>query len=591
MPELGLGPNTGRLAISSGGVGSGTLGGGTFGGFTVHQIEIYFIKPYDETEAFYHQAWGFGFFLARGWLWPEEIFAPSTLPLSDDTIVITFYSQDRAVLGRIRSDGQRSILRTLTRTVDEHGPVDMKFELSEWPSFPVIPQALVGLRYGRSRTDDFFGSLSTDAQRGSMMDKYVFEVDGLQRQLEAVSVNNVITVPTGGRDLASIFQEIYDDYIQPRTSIEYNPSKVANECGTPVFSDLDFGKDPAFDVLQSIQDMSGYEWLADEEGDIVFREPPTEVQGVFVVGYGNIVTFDAKRNTEEVFNSIVVQRQQQSGSGQSGWTIAYTANSTESIALYKFREKNQKIPGYFSDDTAVIVGDALLEELKDPPLSGKAKIIILNGGLLRTGLYRFVSEFSEYDVPVTECESVDGFAKLGTGDMTFAVDTAVFNSGESSIRINYTNAYQDVLEYTLEVPEEFGVKQLIFYPRSNRLGSYLRVGVGEDRWNDVTRDFSIVRSNAWPPVIVDIPGQRVHKIGWQILDQSGSAGIVYLDRVSLLLEGNRHFDLRFKRVRDRWVNGIPVSEVELGKPPKGFGEYMQSIFARIKANEFRSEER
>lgn len=63
--------------------------------------------------------------------------APNVAP--SPTVGVTVTTQGGAFVGRIRSDVQRTIIRSVEFTLDDHGCADFKIMLNELPSFPILP--------------------------------------------------------------------------------------------------------------------------------------------------------------------------------------------------------------------------------------------------------------------------------------------------------------------------------------------------------------------------------------------------------------------------------------------------------------------
>ena len=329
--EAGRGAITGIAKKRTGARGASAFGTTAFAaGGIEYEIDVARVIDYDGEyqSSFGYLQWGRRINRALYDYTPRTVY-----PIDDDCIEITFYNRIGAVMGRIRSDVQRNIIISVRWGMDELYCGNCTITLGDMPWFPIIAFSQVGIKFGRVRYDQYRGYLRQDPFMDTTEDEYVLRVYGLREQLKHWRVDGVIA---GARDAGAIVREIYEDYVRGNSSIGYSPSKLDEKTGVFVAADLDFGKDSIYKIFDSLAMMGELEWGVDGVGELVFRKRDDAIRNVYVVGR-NLETFEPERDMDGVANSIIVRRDQKSGSANSGWTPAVIVQNTTSQEKYGVR--------------------------------------------------------------------------------------------------------------------------------------------------------------------------------------------------------------------------------------------------------------
>jgi hypothetical protein len=384
---------------------------------------------------------GWGSLGGRGYSKPAIIqyprWDPSVVEQPTSYAEITITTPSGHVVGKIRSDCQKSIIEQIEFTIDEHGCSNFKLKLNTLPPFPMFPFSIITIKIGNTRYNWYSGEISFKDDDGLSDDAgYEFSGVGLRNYLK--TLKSKTTYPVWS-DIGEIVQDLVQTWIVPYCPIQYNASKVDSSTGVILANEIELSSMPIETILNTLSDMAGCDWGVDGDKDLYFLPRYDWIERTFFVGY-MVNTFKPKWNLTEVKNVITVQRQQGAGSGGVGWAVAGVYNDASSVKKYGRKELNYQIPGYFHDEEADIIGNALLAEKKEPSMSSTISGFIIHGGneFLQRGNYRFVMPFGEY---FHVYDDLDDVALWTAGnDVTITKDTTEYVYGDGSIKITFNGS-------------------------------------------------------------------------------------------------------------------------------------------------------
>lgn len=566
------------------------VGGSAFG-------RAAFAYPFDVTISYAdassggspRSATGWGFFGKRSLVKPE-LFEPFVFETSGGGANLTLSTFTGSFLGRIRTDVQNSIVKSLSFTIDKNGCNTFELVLSELPDFPIVPLCIFQTNVNGSQAGWYKGILEFAPDVGtSKKEGFRFRGYGLRKQLDRVTAERVFNAPM---DVGEIVATLVQENVVDETAIRYNPSKINTNTGVLIASNNDLSKTPIKKVFDMYATMAGCNWGVDGDGDFYFELRSTDVRRAIVVGY-DCLEFEPELNVDEVKNSIFVKRQNGRGSGGVGWAVAAIANDATSQSKYGVRELQYQMAGYFSDDDCELVANALLDELSEPKYSAKIGGILVGDSTepLERGVYNIIGPFQTYEAEINDCDDSADFTKFGAGDLALSTETAILMTGVGALKMSYTSAANDRAECSPNV--KGSIQRIQFYVRSQNSGVVATVGVGAASWSENTRPIGINLANTWLLFDWDVSSLNLTEISkFAIRVDDTSSGIIYVDRIKAVLKGNRHYEMELREATYTFKGSERgVIETTFGPNPPKMYDYVSELMAQAQENKVVGENR
>jgi hypothetical protein len=567
------------------------LGGGILGGVLGSSSSSISTTPDGEVVGNYRSMLGWGFFGARvyskGYFWT---------PLTASGVggggfaSITLTTSSGSVLGQIRTDIQNTILKEIRFTIDEKGCAEFSMKLNKLPDFKITPIARMVVNVGNTSFNWYTGDIELSPEQGTFRDEYVYKGYGLRKQLTRVSVEETYTAP---QDIGLIVEDIVQNYVSLQTTIGYNAAKIQTTTGVLIASDIELNSGGVDKILDSLSEMSNARWGVDGEGEFYFELKDDTIIKNWYVGY-DVLAFNPDLNTNNVKNSIFVQRQSGVGSGGVGWAVASIKNDATSQAKFRVKELNYQMPGYFSDADCDVVGDALLAELKDPKYYAKAKDIYVDdeGDYIARGVHRFVNTPTRFDTEVQDCEDYTDWAVATGGDLVLSNVNDILISGAYSMKAVWTAATGASFEAPIDVTG--AIKKVKFSIRANRSGQFMTVGVGDGSFLQNQRSISINVTEEWIPFEWDVSSlnlSTLDEVGF-VIDNSDSATTVWIDNIEIEMVGSKHYSMELTRASYVFSpNKQAIESAEFGPAPERMYDYVSNLMSQAEENKFAGEQR
>jgi len=524
---------------------------------------------------------GWGLVVQRVWGRSYVFAARNTPSDQSQTAILEFSTFNGGLIGNLRTDIRYPLIRELKFTLDNYGCSDFSMTLNALPDFPLLPGAIFSLRLSGSVNPVFQGYLEYDPDEGTKKDQYEFQGYGFRKQLKdwVKMPDDSSSVYPFGMTAGEIVDDIMQSIVVGNTNIRYNSEKIDTTAGTPIANELDFSKANVYDVFDSLALLAGCQWYIDGTGDLTFEPRSATIRKTWIIGYG-MSKFDVKRNLSTVRNSIIVQRTTGRGSGAAGYAVAGVYNDNTSIAKYGFRELEYKIPGFFADAEADLIGAEILEENKDPKYSAQMTDIIIrnNNDVLPIGRHRMIMPVEVYPLLLTEDEDASLWTKTGSGDLALSNSSTEVIQGATSLLLSFTSAVNDII--TLPVSANGDVQSFDIWFKTNVTGTVLRFGFGLTSWTENQTDVTLPGADRWYRWRWDVTSQlqrQIGQIGFQILLGGAGAKTVYIDSISANLRGQRHYQMEFKRATYTFSDGRQTANAEFGTLPPQNSDYISAL--------------
>lgn len=517
--------------------------------------------------------------------WAPRVIASVSTAFSN----ISIASVSGALLGKIRTDVQKTIVSEIEFTNDANGCADFVLRLNALPDFPILPFSLLTINIGDTDYDWYCGVVDYTDELGTKNGLYEFKGKGVRSYFETLRALTTYNAPL---DLGEIVYDIVETWIVPYAPIRLNSAKINTVTGTVLANDIDLSNSPISKILQTLADMCGHDWGVDGDRDLYFLPRATTIRKTFFIGY-DLEEFKPKLNISTIKNAIVVQRQEGKGSGGAGWSIAGIYNDPSSIKKYGKKELTYQVPGYFDDSDCALIGQSILDESKDPTFSAQTSgLKIIDGeSYMERGTYRFILPYDRYSEIYSDVDSASEWSRHGTGNLSISDCMDFFVHGEKCIQLSYTDAFH----MRAELIKNFkgNIKKIRFYIRSNRRGSFLTVGVGLTNWNEYTTPVDIPLIDTFFNFDWDVSSLSIYEINKFAL--SIDEGVretpvkVYIDKIELQIDGFKTYHLLLTNTKYTLKPNQKSSASEFGTLPPKMENYLAGLLEAASELKFTQE--
>lgn len=504
--------------------------------------------------------------------------------------VLTLTSSSGALLGRIRTDIQKSILKSFRGTIDERGNAGFEMVLNSLPDFRLPSMSIITLAVaGGSPLNWFQGRILRVPDQGTARVEYKYTGFGVRKSLSSDTVGEG-TFPAQ-TDVGVIVFQIVRDIIAPFTQIKFNAGKIQTSTGvftaeTQFVQETDLAR-----LLTGYAKMAGARWYVDGDGEFVFEVRTDALVRNWIIGY-DVMQFEPDLNEDAVKNRITVSRK--FANGTAGWEIGFIANGEESQAKYDVQALPFQLGGIYSDDDCEIVARALLEDLEEPKYYGRARNIPIKSGadFIQQGTHRFIDQPSRFNLDANNCDDDTEWTLVNPGgnDLAKITDTQLFTDGLGSLKLSWSDADGSTVRVPVTVVGKIKKIKLFFY--GSRTGTLLRFGLGNGDFTQNQRDIAIPIRDTWLDFewnITDLDLEDVNEIGFTVLDSTASS-IVRIDAIIFEMVGSRHYRMEFSGGTFVFTPERAVWEtVEFGPPPSRSYDYAAEAIARSEENRIASQ--
>lgn len=520
---------------------------------------------------------------------------PLTLPVRQMSVAdtpagsIEIFSATGSLLGRIRTDCQNSIIRSVVFNYSENGCAELTFELSELPKVDILFGSIIKFKALNTSYGWFKGTIKEAPQIGTERDIYQYRCVGFIEYLSWMIAD--VDYP-GASDPGEIAADIIENWIAPYSPIGYNPAKISTDTGTVTTAPIELSRQPIDKVLQFLADYSGAEWGVDGDGDAYFRIPPSDPRKTLFEGYG-VRRVEPEANYDSISNVITILRQEGRGAGSGGWLVAGVYTDETSIAKYGRRELDYTVPAYLTQADADAIGASLISRLAEPQQSLKIDGVAIetNSPLWLTGDYRFILDSKRYWAEYDIVDESDDWQIAGLGDLVLSESSTILVAGAKSLKADFDAAQNQ--EFYLEKEFSAGkIHSIRFFIRASTSGVFLYIGAGVTTWDENLFPVTIAASNRFFPVEIDLSSLNIRKIGavgFKILQDMGATTTVYVDRFTIEATGSPSYRARLGRHGYKFTPGDTSSWAEFGPQKPRLENYIKSLDAESKLFKFTQE--
>lgn len=489
------------------------------------------------------------------------------------------------MLGKLRTDNQKSIVQSLQFTNDENGCADFVLKLSAPPKFDIFPNSILKIKIGNTNFNWYCGAVSYPDNVGTDREVLEYRGYGLRKYLEDLRAQ---TVYLAGTDITDVVDDIVQTWITPYCPIKYAAAKIDGPTGVVLAFDIELGKYSISEIMKTLILMAQtagyyYIWGVDGDGEFYFtRISETLLKKTFFVGY-NVNEFKPKLNFQDIKNTITVTRKEAAAVGGAGWAVAGVYNNVSSNKKYGRQELIYQVPGYFSNSDCDLIGNALISNLAEPRHSATAGGIRAYQGddFLFNGLYRFIMPKQDnvfYTEILNDLDDYTAFTISGPGDLVLSNEPNIFMWANGGIKFNFQNALNQIA--ILNIAAKGFIKKIKFYVRSDTAGINIKVGVGVAAWNENTLTVPIDLAEMFVPVEWDLSSlslQEVGKFGIQILANYITPVNLYIDYLEISLSGHKTYKIKLLRATYKYTPENSEVSAEFGGLPPSLVQYVAGL--------------
>jgi len=518
---------------------------------------------------------------------------PPTRALTGIQINIVITNVSGALVGKIRTDIQKSIVVSFEFTDDEQGSADFKLVLSKQPPFELLAMSVITVRVGDSDFSWYTGIILDPPSQGTDRTEITIKGFGLRKYLERYQA---VTNFPAGTDITEIVSSIAQNFIANRGPIGFEPSKIDPNSGIVISQEIELGKYSIRHVLDIMALMATtddfyYIWGVDGDGDFYWtKKLVINLERTFWVGF-NLNDFFPRTSFQDIVNSWTLLRAQGKGSGGVGYSVAGIFTDESSAAKFGVSVDEQQIPGFTGEADTALIGNALLAASKDPVESARSKGWLARNSFefLTQGLYRFVMPREDFQETVDDLDDATAFSVIGGGDLVVSDDKVTFMFADGSVKLAFTESVGTRAELDIDV--EGIIKQVIFYVRATKKGDYLTVGVGSSIWDQHTFDFDISLTGTFIPIVWDLSGKGIRKLGKfaiEVNQSQVSETRVQIDKLDIVFAGHKTYRMIRKRSTYRYSPGRHGVDSEFGDLPDSLPQYIaaqQKITQELRATQ------
>jgi hypothetical protein len=539
-------------------------------------------NPVNELETPRRSQGGWGQFSARVWGRSYEFTGRTISQDPAQVATLTFSSYSGGLLGELRTDIRFPIIKNVKFTNDDKGCADFEMVLNALPMFNIPPGTVFSVRIGQSPTANYTGYVEFNPENGTRKDEYTVLGYGFRKQLkEWVKMpDDTSSVYPFGMTAGEIFDDIMQNLVVGNTNVKYNAAKIDLTAGQPTANELDFATNDIATVFDSLALIGGCDWGVDEDGEAFFTQKSAVIKKVWFIGDG-MGSFETSKNSNDIRNSIIVERSQARGSGGNGYQIGGVYRDETSIAKYGLRELTYKVPGFFGDDEIDIIGPEVLEERKEPKLTGKMKRIFLRSesDILPRGRHKFILPLDSFSEVLLE----DSVPSDWSGSLALTNSSTFVVEGATSLRMALNADLNEEIEADVDLFGQLEFIEIWLYATAT--GQLLEFGFGLTNYNENLQTIRIPVANAWYKFRWNVSAtsqQRIKKVGFKIL--TNSILDIYLDNINARLRGQQHITMQFKRGTYNIGESGIWTDAEFGQLPKSTSDYTAGLLQQAAEN-------
>jgi hypothetical protein len=136
------------------------------------------------------------------------------------------------------------------------------------------------------------------------------------------------------------------------------------------------------------------------------------------------------------------------------------------------------------------------------------------------------------------------------------------------------------------------IQEIRFYFRAAVEGQYIRIGVGQNSWNEKTIEVSTDVVDTFFPVRWNLRNEGLTAFNYFGVETTQAlAGVIWIDRLEIIVKGHKTYNMRFKRASYSFNQNSSGAKIEFGSLPSRLTDYVAGLQATATELKFVTEVR
>lgn len=391
--------------------------------------------------------------------------------------------------------------------------------------------------------------------------------------------------------VSDILKQIVLEYLPQVKGIIASTGGITTSSSVPLGGGIDLEGITIEKAFDFIRNMLGGQWdlVVEPDGRITLNPKTTAIIEKIFSSYDGQI-FDFEENLDNIVNIVEVNRKKEKAEdGTTPMTLVALKTNPTSVAKYGPMESSIDVPAYFTEEIGDSLAEAEINAKSEPKEEGSAK----KGKwkFWKFGNYSIVTEEGYYKEILNEMDSLTGFTV--PPEVTASISTAIFITGAGSLKLAFgSSAHEKEVKYALD-KRVSGLKSFYLYIYGNKVGTYLRFGIGKDSFKEHL--FKLTINQTTNPSLIEIPVSHlpidhIKEFG-VIFDNPQDGTEIYIDEVAIKSYTSLHKTQPLKLVKYKYTPFNKYCELTFGVNSSKQENWLAALNAKIESQSMAMKER
>ncbi|MCW7460148.1 hypothetical protein ND856_18690 [Leptospira bandrabouensis] len=416
--------------------------------------------------------------------------------------------------------------------------------------------------------------------------------DGLDQEIAQGTVTVLPSQWTNATTpVSDILKQIIIEYLPEVKGIIASTGGVTTSSSVPLGGGIDLEGISIEKAFDFIRNMLGGEWnlVVEPDGRITLNPKSTAIIEKIFSSYDGQI-FDFEENLDSIVNIVEVNRKKEkSADGTTPMTLGALRTNQTSIAKYGPMEEPIDVPAYFTDEICDSLALAKINAKSEPKEEGSTK----KGKwkYWKFGNYSIVTEEGYYKEVLHEMDSLEGF--VVPSGISASISSSIFITGAGSLKLAFGNSANGKDVSCPLDKRVAGLKEIFLYVYGNKIGTYIRFGIGKDTFKENLFKITINQTTN-PSLIVlpvdNLPIDHIKEMGF-IIDNPQDGTEVYIDEVAINSYTSLHKTQPLKLVKYHYNQFNKFCELNFGIVTSKQENWLAGLNAKIESQSMAMKER
>ncbi|TGM21983.1 hypothetical protein [Leptospira meyeri] len=391
--------------------------------------------------------------------------------------------------------------------------------------------------------------------------------------------------------VSDILKQIVLEYLPQVKGIIASTGGITTSSSVPLGGGIDLEGLSIEKAFEFIRNMLGGQWnlVVEPDGRITLNPKSTSIIEKIFSSYDGQI-FDFEENLENIVNIVEVNRKKEKATdGSTPMTLGALKTNPTSVAKHGPMEGSIDVPAYFTDEVCVSLADAEINAKSEPKEEGSSKKA--KWKFWKFGNYSIVTEEGYYKEVLNEMDNLTGF--VVHPEITASISTSIFITGAGSLKLAFgSSAHEKEVSYPLD-KRVAGLKEIYLYVYGNKVGTYIKFGVGKDSFKENL--FKITINQTTNPTLIvlpvsHLPIDHIKEMGF-IIDNPQNGTEVFIDEVAINSYTSLHKTQPLKLVKYKYSPFNKFCELTFGVNSSKQENWLAGLNAKIESQSMAMKER